>query len=145
MAQVKAGDTIKVHYTGTLTEDGSKFDSSEGRPPLEFIVGQQMVIHGFDQGVIGMALGEKKTINIPCLEAYGPMNEQMIFEFERNQLPEELGEPEVGMQLHMMNQEGEGLPVEIIELRENTIVLNGNHPLAGKDLTFDIELVEINS
>lgn len=145
MAQVKSGDTIKVHYTGTLTEDGSKFDSSEGRPPLEFVVGQQMVIHGFDQGVIGMSLGEKKTINIPCLEAYGPMNEQMIFEFERNQLPEELGEPEVGMQLHMMNQEGEGLPVEIIELRESTIVLNGNHPLAGKDLTFEIELVEINS
>ncbi|HPI54177.1 MAG TPA: FKBP-type peptidyl-prolyl cis-trans isomerase [Chitinophagaceae bacterium] len=145
MAQVKSGDTIKVHYTGTLTEDGSKFDSSEGRPPLEFEVGQQMVIHGFDQGVIGMSLGEKKTINIPCLEAYGPMNEQMIFEFERNQLPEELGEPEVGMQLHMMNQEGEGLPVEIIELRESTIVLNGNHPLAGKDLTFEIELVEINS
>ncbi len=143
MAQAKHGDTIKVHYKGTLTEDGSLFDSSEGRPPLEFKVGEGMVIHGFDHGVLGMSAGETKTILIPFMEGYGPMNEQMVFEFDKSQIPEDLGTPEVGMQLHMMDQEGNGLPVVIIELKENTVVLDGNHPLAGKDLTFEVELVEI--
>jgi FKBP-type peptidyl-prolyl cis-trans isomerase 2 len=145
MSQVKAGDTIKVHYKGTLTEDGSLFDSSEGRPPLEFTVGSGMVIHGFDKGVIDMKPGEKKTVQIPHLEAYGPNNEQMLFEFEKAQIPAEMGTPEVGMQLVMNDNEGNELPVVIVEVKENTIVLDGNHPLAGKDLTFEIELIEVNA
>lgn len=145
MSLVKKGDTVKVHYKGTLTADGTMFDSSEGREPLEFTVGGGMVIAGFDNGVLEMKVGDKKTVNIPFMEAYGPKNDQMIFEFEKSQIPAEMGEPEVGMQLHMMDQEGNGLPVEIIEVRDNSIVLDGNHQLAGKDLTFEIELVEINA
>ncbi len=144
MQQVKKGDTIKVHYKGTLTEDGTMFDSSEGREPLEFTVGSGMVIHGFDQGVIEMAVGEKKTIHIPHMEAYGPFNEDMIFEFPKEQIPEDMGETEVGMQLHLSDPEGNHLPVVVVELTETSIVLDGNHPLAGKDLTFELELVEIN-
>jgi peptidylprolyl isomerase len=145
MQQVKAGDTIKVHYKGTLTADGSMFDSSEGRPPLEFTVGEGMVIHGFDHGVMNMSVGEKKIVEIPALQAYGPVNEQMFFEFDKAQIPEEMGEPQAGMELNMMDQDGNHLPVVITEVRETTIVLDGNHPLAGKDLTFEIELVEINA
>ncbi|MEZ5047772.1 MAG: peptidylprolyl isomerase [Chitinophagaceae bacterium] len=145
MQQVKKGDQISVHYKGTLSEDGSMFDSSEGREPLSFTVGEGMVIHGFDQGVIDMKIGEKKVIQIPFMEAYGPMNEQMIFEFDKAQFPEDMGQPEVGMQLNMMDQEGNHLPVMIAEVRETSIMLDANHPLAGKDLTFEVELVEIGA
>lgn len=141
--QVKNGDTIRVHYKGTLTADGSLFDSSEGREPLEFKVGEGMVISGFDKGVIDMKVGDKKVIDIPHLHAYGPMNDMMIFEFDRSQLPEDLENPQVGMVLHMMDQEGHNLPVAITELTEEKVKLDANHPLAGKDLTFEIELVEI--
>jgi len=144
MAQVKKGDTIQVHYKGTMIENGIMFDTSEGRPPLEFIVGDGMVIYGFDNGVLGMEPGEKKTLNIPHLEAYGPVNEQLFFEFEKTHLPAEMGEPQAGMELQMMDQEGNELPVMIVEVRENTIVLDGNHPLAGKDLMFEVELVGIS-
>ncbi len=143
MAQVKKGDTIQVHYTGTLTDNGMLFDTSEGRPPLEFKVGEGMVIYGFDNGVVDMIVGEKKTLIIPHLEAYGPVNEQMFFEFDKSQLPADMGEPVAGLELHMMDQEGNQLPVIIIEVKEATIVLDGNHPLAGKDLTFEVELVGI--
>jgi peptidylprolyl isomerase len=145
MAQVKKGDTIQVHYKGTLTENGMLFDSSEGRPPLEFTVGEGMVIHGFDNGVLDMNIGEVKVISIPHLEGYGPVNEQMFFEFDKSQLPTDLGEPAPGMELQMMDQEGNHLPVLITEVKETTIVLDGNHPLAGKDLTFEVELVGINA
>jgi FKBP-type peptidyl-prolyl cis-trans isomerase 2 len=144
MAQVKKGDTIQVHYKGTLTENGMLFDSSEGRPPLEFKVGEGMVIFGFDNGVIDMNVGEKKTLLIPHLEAYGPQSEEMFFEFDKSQLPTDLGEPAVGMELHMMDEDGNQLPVMIKDVRESTIILDGNHPLAGKDLTFEVELVGIN-
>lgn len=143
MAQVKKGDTIQVHYKGTFSENGIMFDTSEGRPPLEFVVGDGMVIFGFDNGVVGMEAGEKKTLNIPHLEGYGPVNEQMFFEFDKAQLPSEMGEPQAGMELQMMDQEGNELPVMIREVRENTIILDGNHPLAGKDLTFEVEIVGI--
>lgn len=143
MSQVKQGDTIQVHYKGTLTENGSLFDSSEGRPPLEFTVGQGMVIHGFDKGVLDMKVGETKVIIIPHLEAYGPVNDMMFFEFDKAQLPAELGEPTVGMELHMMDQEGNQIPVMVAEVRETTMILDANHPLAGKDLTFEVELVNI--
>ncbi len=142
MAQVKKGDIIKVHYKGTLS-DGSLFDSSEGKDPLEFTVGDQMVIYGFDNGVIGMQVGDKKTLNIPCLEAYGEINEDLLIEIPKTELPEELGEVSEGMQLNMVDQQGFELPVEVIEVRDDAIVLDGNHPLAGQDLNFEVELVEI--
>ncbi|HNB80575.1 MAG TPA: FKBP-type peptidyl-prolyl cis-trans isomerase [Chitinophagaceae bacterium] len=145
MSQVKKGDTIQIHYKGTLSTDGTLFDSSEGREPLEFKVGEGMVIHGFDQGVLNMKIGEKKTLQIPFLEAYGPKNEQMFFEFEKDQLPTELGEPVLGMELHMVDPDGNPFPVIIHEIREKTIILDANHPLAGQDLTFEVELVGIVS
>jgi|694.fasta_scaffold09703_11 FKBP-type peptidyl-prolyl cis-trans isomerase 2 len=143
MSKVQLGDTVRVHYKGTFTEGGELFDSSEGRPPLEFKVGSGMVIHGFDKGVLQMQAGDKKQVEIPHLEAYGPFNEMMIFEFDKKEIPADMGEPAVGMELHMMDNEGNELPVIVMEVKEETIVLDGNHPLAGKDLTFEIELVEI--
>lgn len=143
MQQVKKGDTVKVHYKGTLTADGSIFDSSEGREPLEFRVGDGMVIFGFDNGVLEMKIGDKKVVDIPFMEGYGPLNDQMIIEFPLDQFPPDLGEPSIGMMLHLSDPEGNQLPVTITEIKEGTFVLDGNHPLAGKDLTFEIELVEI--
>ena len=102
-----------------------------------------MVIHGFDHGVIDMNVGDKKTFNIPCLEAYGEINEDLMIEVPKAELPAELGEPQVGTQLSMVSPEGYEMPVEIVEVKENSILLNGNHPLAGADLIFDVELVEI--
>jgi len=139
--QVKKGDKIKVHYHGKL-DDGTTFDSSEGREPLSFEVGSGMVIPGFDAGVTGMEKGEKKTIRIPSDEAYGPMLEEMIMEFPKDRFPADM-KPEVGMALNMSNQEGQSFPVVIREVKEDVVVLDANHPLAGKDLTFELELVEI--
>jgi peptidylprolyl isomerase len=141
MQQVKAGDTVKVHYHGRLT-DGTTFDSSEGRAPLEFEVGSGMVIKGFDQGLIGMAVGEKKTIEIPIEEAYGPSDPQMIMDFPIDRFPPDM-KPEVGMQLTMTNGAGQHIPVVIIDVKADSVTLDANHQLAGKDLVFDLELVEI--
>lgn len=138
---VQSGNTIKVHYHGRLS-DGTVFDSSNGRSPLEFTVGAGSVIKGFDQGVQGMSVGDKKTIEIPFLDAYGAEDPSMIIEFPKDQLPEDL-QPEVGMPLTMNNANGEQFPVVVIEVNPGSIVLNANHPLAGKDLIFDLELVEI--
>ena len=140
---VQSGDTIKIHYHGRLS-DGSTFDSSEGRSPLEFTVGSGSVIKGFDDGVQGMKVGDKKTIEIPFLEAYGPEDPTMIIEFPVERLPADL-KPEIGMQLNMNNASGEQFPVTITDITEQNIILNANHPLAGKDLIFDLELVEIIS
>jgi FKBP-type peptidyl-prolyl cis-trans isomerase 2 len=141
MQQAKKGDTVKIHYHGRLT-DGTTFDSSEGREPLEFELGGGQVIPGFDLGVTGMAIGEKKTINIPAAEAYGEKNEEMILEFPRAQFPEDMV-PEIGMQLNMSNGQGQNFPVVIVEVKEEVVMLDANHPLAGKELIFDLELVEI--
>ncbi len=141
MQQVKSGDTIKVHYHGTLT-DGSIFDSSNGREPLEFEVGSGMVIEGFDNGVLGMSIGEKKTITIPAEQAYGNPREDMFMEFPLDRFPADMV-PEIGMQLNMSNNEGDQFPVAIVEIADEYVVLDGNHPLAGKDLIFDLDLVEI--
>ena len=141
MQQAKKGDKIKIHYHGRLN-DGTVFDSSNGRQPLEFEVGSGMVIPGFDAGVTGMSVGEKKTINIPFMEAYGPVQNEMIIEFPKTNFPAEM-KPEVGMQLNMSNQSGQQFPVVIKEIKDEVIVLDANHPLAGKDLIFDLELVEI--
>ncbi|UBM58418.1 peptidylprolyl isomerase [Marinilongibacter aquaticus] len=137
---VKSGDTIKVHYKGTLN-DGTLFDSSEGRDPLEFQVGSGMVIKGFDEGVQGMKIGDKKTINIPSAEAYGEPKAEMIFDFEREQIPNDIP-LEIGGALNMHNGQ-QTIPVKIIDITEKTVKLDANHPLAGQDLNFDLELVEI--
>jgi FKBP-type peptidyl-prolyl cis-trans isomerase 2 len=141
MAQVKSGDKVKVHYHGKLTS-GETFDSSEGRAPLEFEVGSGMVIKGFDEGVTGMSVGEKKTVNIPADEAYGPKNPEMIVEFPKDKFPSDMA-LETGMPLMMNNGAGQQFQVVVTEIKEEVVILDANHPLAGQDLVFDIELVEI--
>lgn len=141
MQQVKKGDKVKVHYHGKLTT-GETFDSSEGRDPLEFEVGSGMVIKGFDDGVTGMAVGDKKTINIPVDEAYGPTNPEMIVEMPKDRFPQDM-EVEVGMPLAMSDQNGQQFQVVVTEIKDDSIVLDANHPLAGKELIFDLELVNI--
>ena len=139
---IENGQKVKIHYTGTL-DDGNKFDSSEGRDPLEFEMGAGMVIPGFETGVQDMAVGEKKSIHIPVVEAYGEKREEMVMEFERAQLPEGM-EPEVGMGLQMQGPQGQPIPVQITAVAEETITIDANHPLAGQNLNFELELVEVN-
>lgn len=141
MEQVKNGDKIKVHYHGKL-RSGETFDTSDGREPLEFTVGSGQVIKGFDQGVMGMQVGDKKTVEIQVADAYGEKQQEMMIEFPKNQFPEDM-KPEVGMQLMMNNGAGQSFPVTVAEVKEESVVLDANHPLAGQDLIFDLELVEI--
>ena len=141
MAQVKVGDSVKVHYTGKLT-NGEQFDSSEGREPLEFTVGAGQMIKGFDAALPGMKVGDKKTVNIPASEAYGEKDEAAIIEFPKANIPEDL-KLEPGMQLTLSNTEGQPIPVTVTELKDDVVVLDANHFLAGKELVFDIELVHI--
>lgn len=143
MQQVKSGDKVKVHYHGKLT-NGETFDSSKGREPLEFEVGSGMVIKGFDDGVTGMAVGEKKTIHIPFLEAYGPSNSEMIIDMPKDRFPTDM-QLEIGMPLMMTSGDGQNFQVTVTEIKEDAVTLDANHPLAGKDLVFDLELVEIIS
>ena len=142
MAQVKNGDTVKVHYHGRFA-DGTTFDSSEGRSPLEFEVGSGNVIKGFDEGVVGMERGEKKTIHIPAEDAYGPSVPENVIEFPRSQFPTDM-QPEIGMQLNLRSQDGQNIPVVIAEVKDEVVVLDANHPLAGRDLIFDVEVVDIS-
>ena len=135
------GNTVKVHYTGTL-DDGSVFDSSAGRAPLEFVLGNQGMIPGFENAVRGMQVGESKTVTIPSAEAYGPHREDMFLVFERDKLPDDM-EPEVGKKLQMGTPGGGATDVVITEVTETHFTVDANHPLAGKDLTFEIEVVEI--
>jgi FKBP-type peptidyl-prolyl cis-trans isomerase 2 len=141
MKQVKSGDKVKVHYHGKLT-NGETFDSSEGRAPLEFEVGSGMVIKGFDDGVTGMVVGDKKTIQIPFNEAYGPSNPDMVIEMPKDRFPPDM-QLEAGMPLMMSDGSGQNFQVVIIDIKEDSVTLDANHPLAGKDLVFDLELVEI--
>ncbi len=142
MQKVENGSTIKVHYTGKL-DNGHVFDSSEGREPLEFVVGSGMVIKGFDEGVVGMAVGDKKTVNIPCAEAYGERRPELEVLVERDKLPQDL-DPKLGDTLQVP-QQGTDVPllVTVTEVTSEVIKIDANHPLAGKDLTFDLELAEI--
>lgn len=142
MQKAKVDDTVKVHYTGRL-EDGTVFDSSEGRDPLEFKVGAGMMIAGFDKAVQGLGLEESKTVNIPANEAYGEEDPQLIQEVNKNQLPPEM-EVSVGMQLMSKHPSGQDIPLIVKEVKEESIVVDANHPLAGKALIFDIKLVSIN-
>lgn len=141
MQQARKGDKVKVHYHGRLI-DGTTFDSSQGGQPLEFEVGSGMVIKGFDEGVAGMAIGDKKTISIPAEEAYGPRQEEMVIEFPITNFPPDI-KPEVGMTLNMHTENGQELPVVITAINEESITLDANHPLAGQELVFDLELVDI--
>ena len=141
MAQVKDGDVVRVHYTGKIT-NGEQFDSSTGREPLEFTVGAGQMIKGFDAAIPGMKVGEKKTINILPEDAYGVKVEQAIIEFPKENIPKEM-KPEVGMQLQLRNENGQPFPVTIAEIKDDIIILDANHSLAGKELVFDIELVEV--
>jgi FKBP-type peptidyl-prolyl cis-trans isomerase 2 len=141
--QAKKGDTVRVHYTGKLVS-GEQFDSSAGREPLEFEIGAGMMIKGFDDAVVGMAIGDKKTINIPAAEAYGERSEEMVIDFPRSNFPDDMT-PEVGMQLMMNNSAGQQFPVTIMEVKEDVVMLDANHMLAGKELVFDIEMVEIDA
>jgi len=139
--QVKDGDKIRVHYHGKL-HNGETFDSSKGREPLEFTVGSGQVIKGFDEGVKGMKAGDKKTVEIPAEDAYGDKDETAIFEFPKDQLPANIT-PEPGLQLAMTDGSGQSFPVKVAEVRDDVVVFDANHHLAGEDLIFDLELVEI--
>ena len=143
MTQAKSGDAVTIHYTGKLA-DGTIFDSSEGREPLPFTIGKGQVIPGFEEAVIGMQLGEAKTVTIPSEKAYGPRNEQMIINVPIDQVPPDIT-PEVGMQLELMNEANQPVIVRITEITDEHVSLDANPPLAGKDLTFNIELVTIGS
>ena len=138
----KVGDTVSVHYTGTLA-DGSVFDSSIGREPLQFTLGEGQMIPGFEQAVIGMTLGETKTVTIPAGQAYGPYYEERVFVVPRDQLPADM-EPEVGQKLQMQSATGQIRIVTVKEVSETNVTLDANHELAGKDLTFEIQLIAMS-
>jgi peptidylprolyl isomerase len=139
--QAKKGDVVRVHYTGKL-QDGSEFDSSAGRAPLEFTLGAGQMIAGFDAGVLGMSVGDKKTLNIDPASGYGHKNPEAIIDFPKSNIPEGMN-IEIGMKLNLQNEYGQPVPVEVIEIKEESIVMDANHFLAGKDLVFEVELVEI--
>lgn len=141
MAQAKTGDTVKVHYTGKL-DDGTVFDSSANREPLEFKIGEGRLIPDFEQAVVGMEPGDSKTIQIASDNAYGQYQEEMVIELEKKDLPENL-EPKVDQKLQVRQESGQEFVVTVTEVTETSVTLDGNHPLAGKDLTFDIQLSEI--
>ena len=139
---VKIGDTVALHYKGTLS-DGTIFDSSEGREPLQFEVGSGMVIKGFDDGVLGMKEGDKKSIHVKVEEAYGPSNEQMIFKFDRAGIPIDMP-LEIGGTINMHDGQ-QAVPVIVKEVNESFVILDANHPLAGLDLNFELEMILIKS
>ena len=141
MTQVKAGDTVGIHYTGTLL-DGTKFDSSEGRDPLEFTVGSGQIIPGLDKELPGMAVGDKKTVVVPAEEAYGPINPQMRQAIPREGFPDDVP-LDIGTSLNVETPDGQAMQVMIVATDEATVTIDANHALAGQDLKFDIELMSI--
>ena len=142
LAKAKEGDTVKVHYTAKL-EDGTVFDSSIMRDPLEFTIGEGLLIPGFERAVIGMCPGESKTEKISSERAYGPHRDEMVLDVDKSQFPPEL-EPEIGQQLQIRQANGMVTEVIVTDINDSQVTLDANHPLAGKDLVFDIQLVEIN-
>lgn len=141
MKEVQKGDKVQVHYTGKLPS-GELFDTSEGRDPLEFTAGSGQVIPGFDNAVIGMKEGEKKNVQIPVAEAYGEKSDEMIMDFPRSNFPEDIT-PEEGMELHLNDDQGNVMPVIVTSVGDEFVTLDANHPLAGHDLIFDLEVVKI--
>ncbi|MEA1884505.1 MAG: peptidylprolyl isomerase [Thermotogota bacterium] len=141
MSKAKNGDTVKVHYTGTL-EDGTEFDSSREREPLEFIIGGKQVISGFENGVIGLEEGEKTTIKIPPAEGYGEYDEKLRFVFDKSQFPKDL-ELKPGLRLNMQGEGDKVVVFTVVDILGEEVILDGNHPLVGRMLVFDLELVEI--
>jgi peptidylprolyl isomerase len=142
MAAAQNGNKVRVHYTGKL-EDGTVFDSSEGADPLEFTLGEGQLIAGFEEGVLGMEPGESRTLNIPADQAYGPHRPEGIIEVNRLELPPEMP-LEVGMQLQASQENGQVANMTVVEVGDTAIKMDSNHPLAGKDLIFEIQLLEIN-
>ena len=140
MTTVKSGDTVRIHYTGTLP-DGSTFDSSEGRDPLEFTVGSGQIIPGLDKAMPGMEVGESKSVHVPAEEAYGDVDPNARQSVPRDQIPEDIP-LDLGTRLQLQDPQGRTMAVSVAEVTEETVVLDANHPLAGQDLTFDVELVE---
>jgi peptidylprolyl isomerase len=141
MTEARNGDTVRVHYKGTL-DDGTVFDASAEREPLEFRIGERRIIPGFEQAVVGMNPGESRRTKIPAGEAYGPHREDLVLVVERDQVPEHL-DPQVGQQLQIRRPDSEAFVVTVTEISESQVTLDANHPLAGQDLTFEIELVEV--
>ena len=138
---IKNGDKVKVHYTGTL-EDGTEFDSSRGGEPLAFTMGEGQLIPGFEAAIMGLEVGGSVKTEIPPAEAYGEFNEEMTLQFKREDVPSHI-DPEVGMMLQLGTEDGGAMQVTITEVTDEQVTLDANHPLAGKTLTFDIEVVEI--
>ncbi|AUC52771.1 MAG: FKBP-type peptidyl-prolyl cis-trans isomerase [Sagittula sp.] len=141
MTQVKTGDTVQLHYTGTLA-DGATFDSSRGRDPLQFEVGSGQIIPGLDKALPGMTVGEQKKLTIPADEAYGQPDPNAMQAVPRSEIPAEIP-LDLGTQLQVQTPQGQVMPVTVVEVNEEQVTLDANHPLAGKDLTFDIEVVGI--
>ena len=141
MRQAKRGDSVRVHYTGKM-HNGTKFDTSRDGNPLEFTIGEGKIIPGFEKMVIGMKQGDMKTVTVPSDEAYGPRRDDRIITVDRDQVPED-SNPRVGQQIQMHGQGGESIPAMITGVTKKLVTMDANHPLAGKDLTFSVELVEI--
>lgn len=141
MSEARSGDTVRIHYTGKLP-DGTPFDSSDGRDPLEFELGSGKIIPGLDREIVGMEVGEKKTVEVSADDAYGPHHDEAVQEVQRSEIPENI-ELAHGMELQATDQGGQVVRLRVVELTEETVTLDANHPLAGQDLVFEIELVEI--
>ncbi len=141
MAKAKLGDTVKVHYRGFF-DDGTEFDSSFDREPFEFVLGADMVIPGFENAVVGMEVGETRTIHISPEEGYGEHRDDLVIEIEKSKIPPHIN-PEVGLVLQVSSDDGEISHVTVTAVNEDSVTLDGNHPLAGKELNFEIQLVEI--
>ena len=141
MSKAEVNKKVKVHYKGTFT-DGTVFDSSEGKQPLEFVLGSGQVIPGFDKGIEGMTVNETKTINIPSTDAYGEHRPELIQELPKKDIPADINY-EAGMQLMSKTQNGQDIPITVAEVKDESIVIDANHPLAGKDLVFEVTLVDV--
>lgn len=141
MTQAKHGDMVKIHYTGRL-EDGTVFDTSIDREPLQIKIGENQVIQGFEKAIIGMNLDESKTVTIPSDEAYGPYREEMLLDIPKNEFPPNI-QPEIGQQLELRQENDQAIIVTVSKISESNVTLDANHPLAEEDLTFDIQLIEI--
>ncbi|SLN50945.1 FKBP-type peptidyl-prolyl cis-trans isomerase SlyD [Roseovarius albus] len=141
MTQVQAGDTVRIHYTGTLA-DGSVFDSSDGGEPLEFVVGSGQIIPGLDVALPGMGVGDKKTVEVPSDQAYGPVEPAARQAVPRQEIPADIP-LDLGMQLQVQTPDGQTMAVTVVEMSDDEVILDANHFLAGKDLTFAIELISI--